>query len=283
MIQVPAARTCGIAGPAAPAVADAEGERRAHGRRPAGSGRGHRADVARPADPGARQEPRVGLGDLEQALGRVRAAVDPVRAAGHGQVAVGVDHAGHDRRAGGVDDLDGAGVRDRPLVVGRAGSRRCARPRRGSTRRAGAGRSGRRRARRRGRGGAPRGIRRSAERRPPHPRRISRGVDPARLSATTSASRRRGRPGRRSVRMTAAAAVRRPGLRLDDAALAPRSRVPGPRRILAVPAPVEQVPAGEAAGLAGDRVPPLLAVLRVEQAAPRRPRRSHRRRGPTAT
>jgi hypothetical protein len=45
------------------------------------------------------------LGHLQQVVGRVEAAVDPVRAAGQGQVAVAVHQAGHDRGAGGVDRL----------------------------------------------------------------------------------------------------------------------------------------------------------------------------------
>src|SRR5690606_15807360 len=69
-----------------------------------------RADVAGPADAGGPLQPRVVLGHVEQALGRVQAALDPVRSTGEGQVAVAVDHAGHHGAAGGVDDLGVTGV-----------------------------------------------------------------------------------------------------------------------------------------------------------------------------
>jgi hypothetical protein len=46
------------------------------------------------------------LGDIEQFLGRVEPAVNPVRAAGKRNVAVGVDHPRDDRRAARVDDVD---------------------------------------------------------------------------------------------------------------------------------------------------------------------------------
>jgi hypothetical protein len=46
-----------------------------------------------------------GSGHGEQPVRRVAAPVDPVRAAGQGQVAVPVDHPGHDRGAARVHDL----------------------------------------------------------------------------------------------------------------------------------------------------------------------------------
>ena len=108
-----------IAGAAPPAVADPDGH--GAGTVPvAGIRSGHGADVARPADPRPRQEPGVGLRVLEEVLGGVRGPIDPARAARHRQVAVGVNQAGDDRRTGGVDDLQAAGGRHRPLVVGRA-------------------------------------------------------------------------------------------------------------------------------------------------------------------
>ena len=117
MIQVPAARTYGRSGrpwPAAlPAVADAEAERALGGAGPIGAA--GRADVAGPAHAGAVLQLAVGFGHGEQAVGRVAAPVDPVRAAGQGQVAVPVDHPGHDRGAARVHDL---GVRaNRTLIV----------------------------------------------------------------------------------------------------------------------------------------------------------------------
>jgi hypothetical protein len=46
------------------------------------------------------------IGDAEESVGRIIDPIDPVSAAGQGHVAVAVDHARDDRRAGGVDDLD---------------------------------------------------------------------------------------------------------------------------------------------------------------------------------
>src|SRR2546426_9014128 len=65
-----------------------------------------RPDVAGPAHAGAAQEVPIVLRDLEQFLRRIGTAVDPVRAAGKRDVAVGIDHAWNDRGATGVDDVD---------------------------------------------------------------------------------------------------------------------------------------------------------------------------------
>jgi len=46
------------------------------------------------------------LRDVEQVLRRIGAAVDPMGAAGKGDVAVGIDHAGNDRGPSGIDDAD---------------------------------------------------------------------------------------------------------------------------------------------------------------------------------
>jgi hypothetical protein len=46
------------------------------------------------------------LRDLEQFLRGIGTAVDPVGAAGKGHVAVGIDHARHDRGAAGIDHAD---------------------------------------------------------------------------------------------------------------------------------------------------------------------------------
>ena len=92
---------------ALPAVADAEAERPGGGAGRIGAARG--ADVAGPAHAGAVLQLAVGFGHGEQAIGRVAAPVDPVRAAGQGEVAVPVDHPRHDRGAARVDDLGAAG------------------------------------------------------------------------------------------------------------------------------------------------------------------------------
>src|SRR6185437_9730073 len=76
-----------------------------------------RAHVARPADARAVLQFAVRLGDLEQDFAWVGAAVDPVRPARQGQVAVPVDHAGHDRGPARVHDLAASG--QLPLVAGR--------------------------------------------------------------------------------------------------------------------------------------------------------------------
>src|SRR2546422_2057442 len=68
--------------------------------------RERRPDVAGPAHPRAAQEVPVVLCHLEQFLRRIGPAVDPMRTAGKGDVAVGIDHAGDDRRAAGIDDVD---------------------------------------------------------------------------------------------------------------------------------------------------------------------------------
>ena len=57
------------------------------------------------------------LGHLDERLGRIGEARDPVRAAGTGHVAVTVDEPGNDRRAGRIDD---GGVAWVVLPVGRA-------------------------------------------------------------------------------------------------------------------------------------------------------------------
>ena len=76
-----------------------------------------RPDVARPAHARRGHQARVALGDGEEPLGRIVDAIDPVGAAGQGQVAVAVDHARHERRAARVDDVGSA--RNLALVVAR--------------------------------------------------------------------------------------------------------------------------------------------------------------------
>src|SRR3989454_2994718 len=63
-------------------------------------------DVAGPAYSGTAEEVPVVLRDVEQFFRRIGTAVDPVRAARKGDVAVGIDHAGNDRRPSGIDDAD---------------------------------------------------------------------------------------------------------------------------------------------------------------------------------
>ena len=104
-----------IAGSPTPSIADAQG----HGALPAIDrvDPHRRPDVAGPSDAGAGEQPRVRLGDLDETLRRVADPVDPVGTAGQGQVAVGIDHPGHDRRTGGIDH--GAVGRHLALVIAR--------------------------------------------------------------------------------------------------------------------------------------------------------------------
>jgi len=74
------------------------------------------SDVAGPAHARAAQEVPVVLRHLEQFLGRIGAAVDPVRAAGKRDVAVRIDHPRDDRRAARVDHAD---VRGQVAFIGR--------------------------------------------------------------------------------------------------------------------------------------------------------------------
>src|SRR5450759_3338454 len=64
-----------------------------------------RADVSRPADTGVGLQLRVVFGVAQQLLRGVVSAFDPVRSTREGEMAVAVDHAGHDRGAAGVDHL----------------------------------------------------------------------------------------------------------------------------------------------------------------------------------
>ncbi|MBY8848627.1 hypothetical protein K7G98_08615 [Saccharothrix sp. MB29] len=106
--QRPGARDPRAGGPqvrpvraARPRVAQPQAQRPLTARggvRPAG-----RADVARPPDARAHHQLAVLLGDREQLLARVETALHPLRATGHAEVGVGVDHAGHERRPGRVD------------------------------------------------------------------------------------------------------------------------------------------------------------------------------------
>lgn len=56
------------------------------------------------------------LGHLEELLGRVQDAIDPVRASREGDVAVGIDHPWDDGRASRVDYMD---VRREDPLIGR--------------------------------------------------------------------------------------------------------------------------------------------------------------------
>ncbi len=69
--------------------------------------RGERGpDVAGPTHARAAQEFPIVLRDFEQFIRGIGPAVDPVRASGEGDVAVGVDHSRDDRRAACVDHVD---------------------------------------------------------------------------------------------------------------------------------------------------------------------------------
>ena len=61
------------------------------------------ADVTRPADAGPHHGRTVVLADVEQLGVGVEPTLHPLRAAGHRQVRVRVDHAGHERRTRCVD------------------------------------------------------------------------------------------------------------------------------------------------------------------------------------
>src|SRR2546427_1034196 len=65
-----------------------------------------RPDVAGPAHARAAQEVPVVLRDVEQFVRRISTAVDPKRAAGKGDMAVGIDHAGNDCGSARIDDVD---------------------------------------------------------------------------------------------------------------------------------------------------------------------------------
>src|SRR5207302_9059608 len=73
-------------------------------------GAGRRAHIAGPEDPGLRQPDGIVARHLPQPVGRVRTALDPMAAAGHRQVAVGIDERGYDRRAAAVEHLGISGI-----------------------------------------------------------------------------------------------------------------------------------------------------------------------------
>src|SRR5213076_1568306 len=92
-----------------PTFADPEGERSLA--TVPGVDRLRRPDVAGPTHARVGEEVAVVLRDLKQEGGSVEPAVDPMRPAGEGHVAVRVDHARDDRRSAGIDDA-GVGVDD---------------------------------------------------------------------------------------------------------------------------------------------------------------------------
>ena len=117
--RIPAARMCGSADAAARAIADAEAERP-----PPAVDRIDEVPARRRREPSARRR-RSAAAALRSATSSSASApsgdaVDPVRAARQGQVAVAVDHARDDRRAARVDDLESVRRAGVLLGVGRS-------------------------------------------------------------------------------------------------------------------------------------------------------------------
>jgi hypothetical protein len=79
-----------------------------------------RPDIARPANPGRREQGGVAGGRRDGNGGWILAALDPVGAARHREVAVAVDHAGNDGRPAGIDELETIGRPGIFLTVGGA-------------------------------------------------------------------------------------------------------------------------------------------------------------------